>query len=188
MIRAKGKRKTRTCKGRQVAGLNRVIRIGLHKARDSNCTYWCNIQWLMQMKSQRLFTITPLSKQDQDPKLWGSHTSPLPFASMAQLQLFWLGIHALLFQFGLLNLQGEKKHISIKPWCKKSLMLPPFLLPSTKFCHILLALQPFIAHQVAFGISKGLHQVPFSVSLLLKTLLGDYLAIWQTNPRWRGSG
>lgn len=39
MIRAKGKRKTRTCKGRQVAGLNRVIRIGLHKARDSNCTY-----------------------------------------------------------------------------------------------------------------------------------------------------
>lgn len=137
MIRAKGKRKTRTCKGRQVAGLNRVIRIGLHKARDSNCTYWCNIQWLMQMKSQRLFTITPLSKQDQDPKLWGSHTSPLPFASMAQLQLFWLGIHALLFQFGLLNLQGEKKHISIKPWCKKSLMLPPFLLPSSKFCHAL---------------------------------------------------
>lgn len=38
-------------------------------------------------------------------------------------------------------------------------MLLPFFLPSTEFSVVLLVLQAFIAHQAAFGISKGLHQV-----------------------------
>lgn len=160
-----------------MAGFNRVVGIGPQRSRDSSCSVIdkTSRHWLVQIKIQTLYSNSSPPIRS-GPQTLGTPHSPSS-AFMTQLHPFWLGtLCSLLSQFGLHNLKAaEKAHVfQWSPLVKSA----GSLLSSSPALSSWVVLQPLAPYQAASGISKALNKVALLYFLLLKTLLGDYLAIW----------